>query len=239
MLLVLFLALFGPFVMPLCFGIVRGFLMFIEVLGAPFSAMLFSFPFSAWASWLVPHFSTSICIFPSFVSFFTSVPMTVFTPTTISQAVYFSVSTSTPRSVSVAAPIPIAPPVGVTGSGWFVLSVMVGRPPLSTPASPPVIVSSAVSSIGPGWASAAATLLSPPVPISLRVPPVSVTSPHAAVWGQVQVPVSLPEFISRISKYMKEIAMLPFGALVSVKQPLGERTKHKDGDTEPKLVFEQ
>lgn len=47
LLLALFLALFGLFVVPACFGIIRGFLIFITFPGAPFSAVLVSFPLSA------------------------------------------------------------------------------------------------------------------------------------------------------------------------------------------------
>lgn len=41
---------------------------------------------------------------------------------------------------------------------------------------------------------------------------------HTAVWGQVQVSVGLPEFLPGIPKHVQEIAVLPFRALLSVKQ---------------------
>lgn len=50
------------------------------------------------------------------------------------------------------------------------------------------------------------------------MPPVSMAASHIAVWGHVQVSVGLPEFFPGISKYVQEIAVLPFGALLSVKQ---------------------
>lgn len=207
MLFTLFLALFGPFVVLPCFGVrVTVVLMLTAFLGAPFSAPRFSFPVSAWASGLFVLFTASFPFFPSAVSFFTSIPVPIFTFSP--EPVCLSVSASTP--------IPIVPPVAVSGSRWSVLSEWVGHRLFLTPASPPVAISSAVRSLRSRWASAAAPL--PAVAIALWMPPISMAASHTAVWGHVQVSVSLPEFFPGISKYVQEIAVFPFRALLSVKQ---------------------
>lgn len=203
-----FLALFGLFVVPACFAIIRAFPVFFMFLGAPVPAVLASFLLSARASRLLPHFSMTVSA--STVSLFT--PVLVFVSTPFSLPVWLSVSASAPRSVPATARIPVIPSVSASGSGWpFV-------PPFPTPASPPVAISSAVRSLGSRRAPAAVTLSPWAVSVSLWMATVSVTSPEAPVWRQVQVPVCLPEFISRVSKYVQEITMLPFGALLSVKQ---------------------
>lgn len=56
------------------------------------------------------------------------------------------------------------------------------------------------------------------VSISFWMPTVPATPPDAAIWWYVQVSVCLPEFIARVSEHMQEVAVLPFGALLSVKQ---------------------
>lgn len=158
MLFTLFLALFGPFVVLPCFGVrVTIVLMLTAFLGAPFSAPLFSFPFSARASGLFPLFSTSFSFFPSAVFFFTSIPVPIFTLPP--QPVRLSVSASTP------APIPIVPPIAVSGARRSVLSEWAGHRLFLTPASPPAAISSAVRSLRSRWASAVAPL--PAVAIAL------------------------------------------------------------------------
>lgn len=79
-----FLALFGLLVVPACFAIIRGFLVFLMFLGAPVSAVLASFPLSARASRLLPHLSVTVCIFASTASLFTFVPILVFISTPFS-----------------------------------------------------------------------------------------------------------------------------------------------------------
>lgn len=209
MLFTLFLALFVPFVVLPCFGLrVTNVLMLTAFLGAPFSAPPFSFPVSAQASGIFSLFTASFSFFASAVSFFTSIPVSIFTLSP--QPVRLSVSAFTP------APIPIGPPVAVSGSRWSVLSERVRLCLFLTPASPPVAISSAVRSLRTRWASAAAPL--PAVAIALWRPPFSMAASHTAVWGHVQVSVGVPEFFPGIAKYMQEIAVLPFRALLSVKQ---------------------
>lgn len=63
------------------------------------------------------------------------------------------------------------------------------------------------------------------------------TSPDTGVWWQVQIPVGLPEFIFRVSKYMQEVTMFSFGALLSIKQSW-EIRKYKEGvNASLKLAF--
>lgn len=207
MLFTLFLALFGPFVVPPCFNVSTT-VVLAAFLGSPFSAPLGSFPLSARASGLSPLFTASFPFLPSAVSFFTSIPVAIFTLS--SQPVCLSVSTSTP------APIPIVPPIAVSGSRQSILSERVGRHVFSSPASPPVAISCAVRSLRSRWASAASAL--PTVPVALWVLSISLAASHTAVWRHVQVSVGFPEFFPGISKYMQEIAVLPFRTLLSVKQ---------------------
>lgn len=154
MLFVLFLALFGPFVVPPCFTVGTT-VVLAAFLGSPFSAPFGSFPLSARASGRSPLFTASFPFLPSTVSFFTSIPVAIFTLS--SQPVCLSLSTSTP------APIPIVPPIAVSGSRQSILSEKVRRRVFSSPASPPVAVS--VRSLRSRWASAAAAL--PTVPVAL------------------------------------------------------------------------
>lgn len=203
----LFLALFGPFVALPCFGVtVAVALGLAAFLGAPFSAPLLSFPVPAGAPGLLPLFTAQLSFSLSAVSFFASVPVAVCALS--SQPVRLSVS----ASASAPAPIPAVPPVAVSGPRWSVVSEWVGRRLLSAPAPPPV-----ARSLGPRRAPAAVAAL-PAVAVALRVPPVSAAASRAAVRGHVQVSVGLPELFPGISKYVQEIAVFPFGALLSVKQ---------------------
>lgn len=198
LLLALLLALFGVFVATMCAAvIIRLFLTFIRWLGASF-----------FTSRLFSRSHVSDVIRSSTVSLLISTPMLLLSvPTSVSPPVLLVISTP--------APSPVFPPVTVSGSGRpCVLSVVVWRPPLSAPAPSPVFVSSPFRSLRSHRAPAVMTL----PPWSARMPPVSVTAPYTAVRGHVQVPVSLPEFIPRVSKYMQKVAVLPFRALVSVKQ---------------------
>lgn len=109
MLFTLFLALFGPFVALPCFGLsVTIVLMLAVFLGAPFAAPLCYFPVSARASGLFPLFTASFSFFPTAVSFFTSIPVPICTPSP--QPVRLPVSASAPAA------IPVVPPVAVSGS---------------------------------------------------------------------------------------------------------------------------
>lgn len=209
MLFTLFLALFSPFVVPPLFAVSTSVVLVLTAyLGAPFSAPLCSFSLPARASGLSPLLTTSFPFFPSTVSFLTSIPVPIFTLSP--QPLCLSVSTSTP------ALIPIVPSIAVSGSRWPVISKRVVHRAFSTPAAP-----SAVRPLRSWWASTAAALPTVPV-VALWMPPIPLAASHTAVWGHVQVPVGFPEFFPGISKHMQEIAVLPFRALLSVKQTWGE-----------------